>query len=404
MKGSYWWTLLLILLIIAVIARLDTLAVLVFCLLLATATSELWARHSLNRVTYRRHLGEPRVDLGQETTLTLEFTNAKLLPVPWLVVRDHFPPNVLVRETTPELGATTRRGWFVSVISLRWYERVRRTYHIRCDRRGWYRFGPADLESGDLFGFRHHFAHDPHTDTLVVYPRVVPVDLLGLPANRIMGDWTATQQPLTDPLRYATVRDYARGDSPRHIHWRASAHHNALVTKIYEPSNTLAMMVAIDVRTGPMIYASIAEHLELAISAAASLSIHALEQRHMVGLCSNAAGPESSTWFHIPPSRDPKQGMRLLTALAGMERFRRLPFDQLLHEVQPLVPHGTTLVAITAMPSEAIYEALMAYQESGRRVVLLTVGDMPPDTPASLTCYHLGGSDAWERLSAFEIG
>ena len=70
-----------------------------------------------------------------------------------------------------------QHGYFRSAFSIRWFERVNRHYQIRCTRRGFYPFGPAQLRSGDIFGlFGQHRVHD-QLDWLIVYPQVLPLDL-----------------------------------------------------------------------------------------------------------------------------------------------------------------------------------------------------------------------------------
>jgi len=85
-----------------------------------------------------------------------------------------------------QLRRTTDR--LVSIVALRWYERVKRTLHVRPAQRGLYRLGSAELTTGDVLGFDTRTEAAPGTAELVVYPRVVPLDQLGLPARRPLGD------------------------------------------------------------------------------------------------------------------------------------------------------------------------------------------------------------------------
>ena len=402
MKGPLWWTLLIVLFLAAVAARTGTLAVFVFVLALATAATELWGRFCLSNVGYRRRLGSGQIPYGEETSLVLEFTNAKPLPLAWLMVRDRFPRQMsLLAET--RRPAPHRSSWLVTVLSLRWYERVTRTHRIRGDHRGWFQFGPAEVASGDAFGSRRRQRVDPEVDTLVVYPKVVPVHALGLPSARPMIDWFSHRRVLEDPLRFATVREYAPGDNRRYIHWKATARTGALRTKVFDPSDTLSLTIAVDVQTLRRAYELVPEYLEHVISAAASLATHALRERHMVGLCANGLARSGKRWIRVRPGRHPQQAQQILTALAGLSSFRGIPFEEMLYEVMPSLPFGTTVAAITARPREPTFEALASLEEAGRPTLLLTVGDLEADVPDQLTSYHLGGRDAWRRLEAVEL-
>ncbi len=453
MKGGLWWAFLGALLILAVLNQRGTLALLVLVLALASGASELWARHCLTNVTYRRRLGRDHLAYGEATTLTLEFTNAKPLPLPWLLVRDRYPAPVTLPDAAGGSGRRPDRGgrqpedsgrppedsgrqpedsgrqpkdsgrqpkdsgrpagrpydvdaaqggalpaapkpFLDSVVSLRWYERVTRTHRIRGDQRGYFRFGPAEISSGDMFGFRRRQRIDDDTDELIVYPRVVPVEALGLPAGRPLGEWLARRRVHTDPLRFAMVRDYAPGDNPRHVHWPASAHVGRLQTKQFDPSDTLALMLVVDVQTLQRTFEYVPEYLEYAITAAASIAMEALAQRHMVGLCANALGGEGQDWVMVRPGRHPDQARQLLTAMAMLSPFPGLSLAETLRRLRPRLPYGATVVAITARPGEEVYERLLALDTAGHGAILLTVGDEAPDVPETLRHHHLGGRDA----------
>ncbi len=403
MKGSFWWATLAVLFLLAVVRRQAILAVFVIALALAAAASELWARYCLSNVTYRRHMAHPRIAYGEETTLSLEFTNAKPLPLAWLLVRDKFPSKVGLLASSPHEKAPPQRALLVSLLSLRWYERVTRTYRLKGEHRGHFQFGPAEVNSGDIFGFQRRQRVDSETDTLTVYPKIVPVSALGLPANRPLGEWLTHRRVSEDPLRFAMVREYAPGDNPRFIHWKTSAHVGSLQTKAFDPSATLLLIIAVDVQTLPRPYEYVPEYLEYVICAAASLAVHALNERHMVGLCANGLSRAGQTWLYVRPGRHPEQMTQILSMLAELNSFQGLPFHEMLRQLRPTLPFGASVLAITALPQDPLYETLFTLQEAGHGMLLLTVGDIKPQVPEELMFYHLGGHDAWQRLETLEL-
>ena len=404
MRGSLWWLLLAILFVSAVVSRQGILSIFVLMLALASVISDLWARYSLAGVTYRRHLADQQIGYGEETKLVLEFINAKPLPLAWLLVYDRFPKQVdLLTDEVVSVPAQPS-ALFTTLLSLRWYERVTHTHRVRGTQRGRFRFGPAQLASGDVFGFRRSERWDEGANDLLVYPKIVPIEVLGLPAGRPMGEWLGRRRVIEDPMRFAAVRDYVPGDMLRAIHWRASAHTGTLQTKIYDPSDTLALIVAVDVQTALFGYMYVPEYLELIISAAASLAVEALDQRYAVGLYSNGIGPEGERGVCVQPGRHPQQMTYLLAQLAALTSFHGRLFPEMLEELRLQVPFGATVVAITGMPDDPVYETLAAMQEAGHPVLLLTVGDEPVQVPERLPNFNLGGRDAWHRLEALELG
>jgi uncharacterized protein (DUF58 family) len=230
----------------------------------------------------------------------------------------------------------------------------------------------------------------------------VPVSALRLPAGRPGEDWLARRRIIEDPLRFAAVREYVPGDNPRHIHWHASAHTGALQTRLYDPADTVTLALALDVQTSPVAFERIPNYVELLITAAASLAVDALEARHSVGLYANAMDDDGGA-LRIDPGRHPQQATALLAALAGLTGLHGAEFPQLLLTLLPVLPYGATVAALTALPDDAVYEALAALREAGHGVLLLTVGEAAPTVPPQIESHHLGGHDAWHRLETLEL-
>ena len=359
-------------------------------------------------MTYRRQLRDTRIFYGEETELTIEVTSAKPLPLAWLLIRDAFPKNIslltgeLVEGTSQEQQERAVVH-LTDMLSLRWYERVKRTYRIRGDNRGMYKFGPVSLASGDLFGFGRKAETWDHQDRLIVYPRIVPVPQLSLPAERPSGEMKARRRIMDDPLRPATVREYVPGDSIRHIHWKNTARANQLQTKVFDPSASHVLALFADMQTVRNPYGIVTEYLEMVISATASVAIAGLDQRYAVGLYANGGPRDARHWTMVPAGRSAGQATEILDALAPLFGFRLIPLHHLLRRSMPILPYGSTVVTITALVTEDLLAALLSMQDAGHPVVLLTVGDQEPQVPPIFTSYHLGGRDAWRHLEALEL-
>jgi uncharacterized protein (DUF58 family) len=430
MTNKNWWTFLAALFGLSVILRHRGLFFFAALLALASGASVLWYRYCLHGVSYRRKFREQYVFSGEETELSIEVTNAKPLPLPWLMIRDGFPKSVALltgmlqsssgvsdeagsyRESRAQNGTVSRNDAAVisltDMLSMRWYERVQRTYRIQAQKRGVYAFGPADVTSGDIFGFGQKGARFEGLDYLVAYPKVFPVEQLGLPpdfipAERPGGEFKAVRRIVQDPLRMAAVREYVAGDSIRHIHWKSTAKLDRLQTKVFDPSASHVVTLFADVQTVHNPYGFISEYLELVISATASVAIYGLDKRQAVGLLVNGGPSGSSYWTSVPAGRSAEQGARILESLAPLTGFRLQPLYQLLRRSMPLLPYGSTVVAITARPVEEVLVSLLGIKDAGHPVVLLAVGDEEPQVPLLFDTFYLGGRDAWHRLEALEL-
>jgi uncharacterized protein (DUF58 family) len=405
MVGEPWWLLIILLAVTSVIVRSDILAFLTVLLALGSTVGALSYRYCLHGVTYRRRFTDNRIFSGEETDLTIEVRNAKPLPLAWLLVREHLPEglSLVVEDRGEGTEIETSPLALRDVLVLRWYESVERSYRLRGHRRGVYTFDRAELAAGNLFGLEQRQARVVQVDRLIVYPKIVPVGDLLLPFERPAGPAAAQRRIVEDPLRMACVREYVPGDSVRYIHWKVTAHRDQLQTKVFDPQASEALALFVDVQTDHDPYVVVPEYLELVITAAASLALHGLDERRSVGLLANGGVPENQGWTYVPPSRHPRQGPQILEALAVLGSFRTLALSQLLYRARHSLPYGCTVAAITARTTEPVLLALLALQDAGHPVLLLTVGDRRPRLPDRFTTYHLGGRDAWHQLETLAV-
>ncbi len=405
MRGNAWNALIALILLLSVILRQPLLFLLGLLLVLVAAAARLWREACLVEVTYRRRFGATRLQFGEETDLVIDIVNRKPLPLAWLKVEDEFPEEVELLTGRLHPSSIARRAYLTNLLALRWYERVQRRYRIRAPQRGVFTFGPATVRSGDIFGFAVREEQMGGYDEIIVYPKILPIDRLGLPAQQPFGDARALRRLMEDPLRLMGVRAYAPGDSFRHIHWKATARTGQLQTKVYDPTTTLALLIFLNVETTELAFYGIdAEAFEFAVSAAASIASYALEVGYQVGLYANTGVGNSLRAVRLPPDRSPERLPDLLETLARLTYVRLLQFDELLQAEAGNLPYGATVVAITPVVTTATAETLLDLRQAGHPLALLTLGDRitAPDLPGIATIY-LGGSDRWRWLRSLDV-
>jgi len=276
-----------------VVAALLHSSALVFASLAASALAALVVttrRRVFTAVTFDRALSRRVVSWGSELEITMSITNAKLLPLVWMRVRDEWP------EGLEPLGFALRplshlgRQAFIQTVSVRWYERLRRRYRVRCTERGLHRFGPVELEAGDPFGIAGVEQTLEARQEFAVLPRVLGIPGFELLTGHPLVEETVTHSLASDPTALRGIRPYRPGDPMRAINWRATARSGALQTNEFDPASLAAVRLLLDVGSRHKAWEGITPQLmELLCVVAASLATAFAAQGFGVGLASNAS-------------------------------------------------------------------------------------------------------------------
>jgi len=388
----------------SVIWRNEDLFLTSVLLALVATAAWLWSRYCLAEVSYVRHFGTRRLYLGEETDLRVEIVNAKPLPLPWLRADDGVPPGVTIHSQQLEDRPGGRQ--LVNVLALRWYERVIRRYTLRGLQRGVWPIGPLQLRSGDIFGFSIRRETIESDDTVMVYPRILPVSALKLPVRHPLGNFRSTRRIIEDPLRLMSVRDYAQGDNFRHIHWKATARRQALQTKVFEPSASQVITLFLNINTSEHYYEGFDVDLrEYAISAATSLAQHLWAEGHPLGFYCNAATRGTAQPIRIPARTHPEQLGQILAALARIDDgWGRWPLDRFLQNEAQALPYGATVVVISAVMNPRLTQTLLDLRRREFGVFLITLGDGPAlASLPNLPVHHIGGRKEWHEHATLEL-
>jgi uncharacterized protein (DUF58 family) len=361
-------------------------------LLLAIAgVAWVWSAFSFYGVHYRRRFSEVRAFRGETIRLTLEVQNQKFLPLTWLTIRDKFPTGLPVSGRELPVSPTTNQAEFSTFWMPGPFQRVTRHFDVACVERGFFRYGPTELATGDGFGFfgRNQVLTDE--ERLIVYPTLYSVTELGLPTKNPFGETRAQGRLFEDPLRTVGIREWQEYDMPRRIHWKATARQQTLLSRIYEPSEEQQVQIILNVATLERHWHGYLPELqERTISVAGSLAALATEERLPVGIVANGALPGGDQPIRLLPGRSPDQLVRILELLAAVTPFATGPIEQMLQHEAARLPWGATLVLVTAIAHEELLASMLDLSAAGRQLVLFTLAEEAPTRLLdNIAVYHL---------------
>lgn len=355
------------------------------------AISLVWNRLSLEEVSYERRFPGHKIFKGEEIEMTVAISNKKPVPLTWVKFEDQFPDAIEVVEGDQQFSAKRNVQILEHSTSMRWYEKLNWEYRLRCTQRGIYRIGPARIESGDPFGFLRTRKSEERVDSLLVYPRVVPLEQLGIPSARPLGETRGGLPIFEDPSRVSGLRDYQRGDPIKIMDWKQSAKLRRLMVRTYAPSTsvTVVLVVAVDT-TAPYWAEYPPEDLERVLTAAASVASHSADRQYILGLFTNDMPIPPNRPLTVPPARGRDQLDRVLSALATVRLFAFGPMAERLAEHSGRFPMGATLVVSTAFLPPEFVTILRDLKRRGYKIVVTYVGADPcPDLGEGILVYQL---------------
>jgi uncharacterized protein (DUF58 family) len=421
--GNYWLLFSAALLILSVIINQIPLLLVSLIFFLTGSIARIWDRYCLSRIEFRRKLSSQRAFFGDKVYLEISVANRKPLPLPWFQIEEEIPADLTITTESsqrPEQEQNTgiredlaKYGWYnrdnrtniSHNISLGWYNRVTRRYPVTCDRRGLFAFGPTRIRSGDLFGIFSRESHIMKQHYLIVYPKMVPLEQLGIPSRQLFGDVRTRSHIFEDPVLTMGIRDYHFGDSLKRVHWKATARTRKLQTKVFELTTTTDIALFLDVRTTNLtIFGVVPELLELAIVTAASITNYTISSGYRTGLYVNQRKRFPDEPMRVPPGQHSDQMMHILDALAQVTAFEAMPITRFLQNESRNLSWGTTIMVISSYVTDELLSTLYSMKRSGRKIVLVTVGDQTPvSSTDDLTVFNVSESISWRDIDSVSL-
>ena len=354
-------------------------------------------RRVFNAFTFDRVPSRRVVSWGGELEIILSITNDKLLPLVWVRIRDEWPAGLEPQGF--ELRQTQGRQIFTQTVSLRWYERLRRHYRVRCVERGLHRLGPVELEAGDPLGIAGVEGKFTARQEFAVLPKVLDVRDFELFSGRPLVDEVAVRSFAADPTALRGARPYRQGDPMRAINWRASARSDALYVNEFDPASQGAVRLLLDAGSVYGTWERIDPALmELLCVVAATLATALAAHGYAVGLASNACLANKRCAADVQPVHGALPDV--LETLARVGPHTAGDYDSVL--AAELVDEGSAdCVAITATLRPAVRDLILRMRAE-RHTTVVFVGSLQDDD-RTLTDFVIPGDFDWRTSDALPL-
>ena len=235
----------------------------------------IWVLALQRGLSIERTINLPWAQVGDSVPEEIVLRNKSRIPALWVEIVDESEslPDP-VRLVTDVEGRTSRR---------------RHPIH-QFKRRGLYHLGPTRLQTGDPFGIYSLILRDNQANNILITPPQIALPWLHITPGSRAGDRQLRHQALEREISDTGVREYVPGDSLRRIHWRVSAHFDALIVRQLESTQSGDWLIFVDLEASTQFGTENESTLELSIVIAASLVSRGLKEHHRVGLA--FIGPE----------------------------------------------------------------------------------------------------------------
>lgn len=290
------------------------------------------------RVTVSRRLVPDRVTVDEPAHVRLVVTNTSRLPAPSFTAVERIGGEPL-RLPVPATGG---RG------------RLEVTGALPTGRRGLLAVGPVVVERRDSLGLIRRIEPLSGQDWLWVRPRVHPLPTIPLGVVLDFEGRLASSSP-RGSTAFASLREYAPGDEPRHIHWPSTARAGTLIVREHVDTTEPTTAVVLDTTLEAALF-------EEAVEVAASIVVAATRAARPVSL--HCAGEDIAAVRRAG-------GHDVLDRLAAVRRADGSA-ESLLRSAAQARPGGSLVVVTGDAPG--LVSALVPQGRRFGRVVIVALG------------------------------
>ncbi|HAO69918.1 MAG TPA: hypothetical protein DCR31_07600 [Ruminococcaceae bacterium] len=229
---------------------MEFVAIIFMVIVLLTAQFLLFAKNSFRHFEYTCFFTKDEVMEGDEVGLVEIVSNRKWLPLPWL--KSELSTSRWLEYAGSQSEVVGEIRYVPSFFALKSYQKVSRTWKVKCLKRGVFEIRRVDLVGSDLLGFSS-FSYSAQVNArLTVLPRPLENnDLICLP-RYLNGDTVVRRQLLDDPFFVAGAREYTGLEPMNRIHWNATAREGKLMVfeNQYTSRNNLSVLLNVQQRPG----------------------------------------------------------------------------------------------------------------------------------------------------------
>lgn len=234
------------------------------------------------------------------------------------------------------------------------------TYTVRPFKRGEFSWGDLQMRQLGAWGLAWHEWKVPATQKVAVYPDLLALRSLTIKLTLQSTGSMKNKRRFGLGTEFSELREYATGDDPRLIDWKATARRNRPLIRVLEPEQEQTLIILLD--RGRLMTQKVQNisRFDYGLNATLCLALAGLTRGDRVGV--GVFDRQMHTW--IPPERGQKQ----------------LP--KLIEKLTPIQPE--------IMESDYVNAVTMVANQQSRRALVVVITDIIDITASSELLSALG--------------
>lgn len=371
----------------------------VFLVVLVFILNRISTKYIFKGIRYKRNISKKLVMIDEEFNIETIVENDKRLPVTFLQVIERYPDTFQYKtkvnvETVPNYLIHTSTMFILP------HRRVKRTYRVCCNHRGFYDFNNCDvsIKGGDLIGSNIYNKTVPFFNELVVIPSNTDIDGELIPYGSYIGNISVRRWIIEDPIMVIGIREYTGVEPQKNIHWNSTMKYGNLMVKEFDHTTDSKAIIIFNIeciRPFPVIldYKQ-KEKIEKCISIARTIAEEFEEKGTPYGFATNAVikGREDETF--IQPGAGQNHMYHIFENLGRIDYELRIRFDNFLQSISCELDKSTSLVVITPNIDENYIDNLNLISAKCSRAMVVSLDGENLDSLSKYSTVFVDGGVA----------
>lgn len=327
-----------------------------------------------------RNISNSTIYEGETFDVTVVVENNKWIPISFLYVCEKLPAKLEVcgaeRSSEKEDGVS-----HITKYNILWYERIRRTYSIKAQKRGSYLLRSINLTLGDMFGFSAQSMEIEDFIEVLVLPKLIDVNELIFENNSLMGESFVKRWIYKDPLYIRGIREYNVEDRMKDIHWKSSLKMNKLMVKDYDYTADNEVIIISNVQIDDQLWrlgdTDISERI---IKVSASFAAAAIKEHIPTGFWTNAYVRSFYDEYKCEIQPSLNSFKNIMELAARMDVSAKIRIEDYIINKAASFKKNCSYILVTAYMNEACMNIINKLKNLGMNIVIIDVskeGNLP---------------------------